>query len=291
MSEGNFHLFGAFALEITPTAPTSATLSQQQAGELAAAIANDLYAFDAKTADLELIIAGAHYDPVELLRPGWPIHAELEQLAARAPKATPEQGSGRIIAFGHHQDKMPGILTPDEEYQGGAMRLLPWVLSGNEQQIHAIGNTLESELMERGMASAKTALLAQSMFGLKVEHARLLTLFDLCAMMALQYEHAGLEPLWPVLETALFAPEKSLLLDAPPEPLLHYTEKEAKLAMFSPLTWCEHYNPDAMCEETSDEDRIDRGFRQFEARQRQYVAVLQAHGIMVNLVQYEQDWV
>ena len=34
---------------------------------------------------LQLVTVGAHYDVVELLRPGWPLHRELDQLAARAP--------------------------------------------------------------------------------------------------------------------------------------------------------------------------------------------------------------
>src|SRR3546814_9062548 len=72
--------------------------------------------------------------------------------------------------------------------------------------------------MERGMAGADTALLAQEAFGLQVEHARYLTLHDLCALMAMQYDHAGLAPLWPVLETALLSPDREAWLDAPPEP-------------------------------------------------------------------------
>src|SRR3546814_20030160 len=79
--------------------------------------------------------------------------------------------------------------------------------------------------MERGMAGADTALLAQEAFGLQVEHARYLTLHDMCALMATQYDHAGLAPLWPVLETALLSPDREDWLAAPPEPLLRYADR------------------------------------------------------------------
>src|SRR3546814_4530153 len=87
--------------------------------------------------------------------------------------------------------------------------------------------------MERGMAGADTALLAQEAFGLQVEHARYLTLHDLCALMAMQYDHAGLAPLWPVLETALLSPDREAWLDAPPEPLLRYADREARIALLT----------------------------------------------------------
>src|SRR3546814_20392207 len=84
----------------------------------------------------------------------------------------------------------------------------------------------ERDLMERGMDGADTALLAQEAIGLQVEHARYLTLHDLCAMMAMPYDHAGLAPLWPVLETALLSPDPAARIDAPPEPPL-YRERVA----------------------------------------------------------------
>src|SRR3546814_5850413 len=91
--------------------------------------------------------------------------------------------------------------------------------------------------MERGMAGADTALLAQEAFGLQVEHARYLTLHDLCALMAMQYDHAGLAPLWPVLETALLSRDREAWLDAPPEPLLRYADREARIALLPPSGW------------------------------------------------------
>ncbi|MFC0676480.1 hypothetical protein ACFFGH_01270 [Lysobacter korlensis] len=277
------HVLGALALELRGDAPVASPhLAQAEAGELAELIAHDLARFAPEAAGLELLTVGAHYDPVELLRPGWPLHRELDQLAARAPRAGGE--GGRIIAFGTHEGRLPGALTPSPDYTGGPLRLVPFVLGGDADTVATVGDAFERELLERGMAGAATALAAQGSFGLLVEHARYLTAHDLAAMMALQYEHAGLAPLWPVLETALLEPEGETWLDAPPEPLVRYTGGEARIALFSPQAWHAHYAPESTCDSDEARERLHRRFGHFERRQRQIAAVLGAHGVAVHFV-------
>src|SRR5690625_1228066 len=149
---------GALALECAPAeGPGVPALSQQQAGALAARGAAGWVAVGADAGDLDLCLVGAHYDPAELLRPGWPLHEELAQLSARAPG----RAGGRVIAFGTHEDKLPGALAPAPEMTGGPMRLLPFVLTGEDAAVAAVGEIFERELLERGMAGADTALMAQ----------------------------------------------------------------------------------------------------------------------------------
>lgn len=268
-------VFGALALELSPGSDAPRVmLSQHAAGALAAWIARDLCGFAPTAARLDLITVGAHYDAVELLRPGWPLHHELQQLAARAPR---DGDGGHVIAFGAHEDRLPGALAPSPEYAGGPLRLVPWVLGGDAAIVADVGAAFERDLIEGGMAGAQTALAAQESFGLRIEHARYLTLHDLAAMMALQYEHAGAGALWPIIETALLAPDSEQWLDAPPEPLLHYAGGEARIALFPPAAWRARYASDA----TDDGDRLERRFEQFQARQRQFAAVLGAHGVPV----------
>lgn len=285
------HVLGALALELRgDAAVASDRLVQGEAGRLAGLIAADLARFAPAAATLELVTVGAHYDPVELLRPGWPLHRELDQLAARAPKHLPPDRAprpsdgGRIIAFGAHAGALPGALTPSPDFAGGPLRLVPFVLGGEAATASAIGDAFERELLERGMAGAATALAAQDAFGLQVEHARYLTAHDLAAMIAMQYEHAGLAPLWPLLETALLEPAGEAWLDAPPEPLVHYVAGEARIALFSPQAWHAHYAPDAACDDDAARERLHRRFGQFEMRQRQLAAVLGAHGVPVQFV-------
>ena len=81
-------MLGALALELRGDAPVARqALAQAEVGALAELIARDLAGFAPEAAALELVTVGAHYDPVELLRPGWPLHRELDQLAARAPRS------------------------------------------------------------------------------------------------------------------------------------------------------------------------------------------------------------
>ena len=67
---------------------------------------------------------------------------------------------------------------------------------------------MEENLLEKGMAQAATAFFAQRAFNAPMEHARYLSLNDLLAMTAMQYEHAGIAPLWPLIESALLTPER-----------------------------------------------------------------------------------
>ena len=272
-------VLGALALELAPgSAAGSVALPQREAGELAALIAQDLARFAAPVAELELVTVGAHYDAVELLRPGWPLHRELVALAARAPRA--DVAGGRIVAFGAHAGQLPAALVSSTEHAGGPLRLLPFVLDGDAATLLGVGDLFERELLERGMAGAATALAAQDRFGLRIEHARYLTVHDLAAMMALQYEHAGLAPLWPLVETALLQPDGEQWLDAAPEPVVHYAVGEARIALFSPDTWRARYATDADVDGTT----LERRFEQFQARQRQFAAVLGAHGVPVTFV-------
>lgn len=344
MGESTIHVFGALALERMPGSGAGRdALAQREAGALAALIARDLAGFEPQAAALDLSVVGALYDPVELLRPGWPLHRELARLGARAPHDRPAPSpasggglgwrpvgagthphpnlpgpraqpsgvpqrasqwlanapphppqagegeiSGRIIAFGTHDGRLPDTLAPSPDYAGGPLRLLPWSLAGDGAVMQCVGEAFERDLMEHGMAGAETALQAQALFGHDVEHARYLTLHDLCALMAMQYEHAGLAPLWPLLETALLSPRREAWLDAPPEPLLHYAGGEARIALLSPDAWRVRYRPDD-AGDSGDDAHLRRAFAHFEARQRQFAALLMAHGVPVTFAHCSGD--
>lgn len=268
---------GALALELRPGAQAGLlALATAQAATLAAAVAGDLAALVPTAADCDLAVLAVHYDPVELLRPGWPLHAALAERVARAPAGG---GGPRVLAFGSHADSLP-LAAPEPAFAQGNLRLLPWLLQAADADAAAtLAATLEEELLDRGMAGAGTALLAQDAFAAPIEHARYLTVHDLAAMMAMQYEHAGLAPLWPLIETALLAPAQSVWLDAPPEPLARYAQGEVRIALLEPEAW--RAGGFAPASAGSDPVRLERAFARFEARQRQFDAVLQAHAIAV----------
>lgn len=269
------HVMGVLALELSGgTSPARGALPQKAAGELAQRLALDLAQWAPAVAQLELTFAAAHFDPAEVLRPGWPLHRRLDELRLRAPGAG---GEARVIAFGAGSDgAVPLPLQADADLLGGQLRVLPFLLSGNSTTVRAVNDQFEEMLLERGMASAGTALLAQQAFEAKVEHARYLTAHDLAAIIAMQYQHQGLDALWRLIETALLAPDQEQWLDAPPEPLLRYCKGDVQIALMEPAAWqLRHGLVDA------DEAQLARDYEYFQARQRQLAAVLQAHGLPV----------
>ena len=75
---------GAVAIELRPGAsPARTALATVDAGDLAQRVARDLARAAPAAASLDFALVAALYDPVELLRPGWPLHDELERLAAQ----------------------------------------------------------------------------------------------------------------------------------------------------------------------------------------------------------------
>jgi hypothetical protein len=266
-------IHGLLAIELKPgAAPARLVLEQAAAENLAAGVANDLARFEAGAAELDLGLLAAAYDPVELLRPGWPLHRELDRLVAQAPGA----GLPRVIAFADREGRLPELLQPRADFAGGALRVLPWTLRGPRTQATRVGEHLEGTLLDTGMANADTALAAQQAFGVPVEHARHLTVHDLAARMAMQYEHAGLGNAWPLLETALMATGEECWLDAAPEPLVRYAGGEARIALFDDESWlAAGFAPDR----SRDPERLGRDFDRFQMRQRQLAALFEAHGI------------
>jgi len=265
---------GAIAVECAPgTTIGREALPQTEAGDWAAAVAADLGRIVPASGDLDMVLAAVLYDPAELLRPNFPLHAELDALAARAPGLA----GGRVMAFGAAADGPPPRLRPDPGLSGGPLRVLPFLLRGPAARVEPVGTELEARLLDAGMAGAGTALATQSAFGLRIEHMRYLTLHDLMAMMAMQYQHAGVGALWPMVEAALFGDDDEILLDAPPEPLVRYAAGRARIALLDAEAWAlGGFAPDG-----GDAQRLEWLFECFGARQRQMAAVLGAHGIEV----------
>jgi len=281
-TDPGMNAYGVLALELADgQAPLRAALTAEQSGELAERVGRDLAKLVPQASELDLVFAAAHFDPAEVLRPGWPIHRRLEELQMRAPGRS--QGP-RLLAFGADANgDVPLPFQADASLTGGGLRVVPFMLTGMDAAtLGAVSNALEEVLLAEGMAHADTALLAQKAFGARVEHARYFTVNDLAAMMSMQYDNQGLAVLWPLLETAIFAPGEDEWLDAAPEPLLRYTQGEARMALFDPAGWCAHY-----AHGKDDCEGLRGVYEQYLMRQRQMAAVLEAHGVPVLFVHCE----
>ena len=266
---------GALALELTPGSAAACTaLPRDRAGALAERVSRDLAALAPEVAVLDLVLLAALFDPVELLRPGWPLHAELDRLGAQAPGAM----HPRVIAFGDAATAQSGLPQPDPQYAEGPLRLLPFSLRGDAGLAQAAAARLEAVLLDTGMAGADTALLAQDAFGATIEHARYLTAHDLAAMTSMQYENVGLGRVWSLVEGALLAPAQEHWLEDAHEPLVRVHGRVAQVAMIEEAGWLQRL-PEA--DRGRGADVLERGFRRFQIRQRQIGALLEAHGLEV----------
>ena len=253
------------ALELTPgDTPPRRTLSRDEAAELAALMAEDLHALVPRVGEARLAVAGALFDAVELLRPGFPVWATLDELARRVPRGHLEN----VVAFGTHEGHMPAQpLEPEAAFADGPMRLLPITLLTPESLADDLSEKLEVELVGRGEAGQRTADWLMRTFGVPLEHARYLSRNDLLALTCVQYEHVNLAPLWTLLEAALLTPyrEESALTARG----LRMRYVEGRVEVQSPTDWLRSQNTDIS----------QRGHELagivFELRQ--YAALLDAH--------------
>ena len=71
------HAIAVFALELADGHVGVDALSTDAAMELGECLAHDLARVAPAAAECDLVFAGAHFDPAEALRPGWPLHRRL----------------------------------------------------------------------------------------------------------------------------------------------------------------------------------------------------------------------
>jgi hypothetical protein len=259
------------ALELSPgEQPRQLTLGREEAAELAALVADDLRALVPEVAQARLALAGSTFDAVELLRPGFPVWATLDELARRIPRGQLEN----VVAFGTHDGHMPAQpLEPDPHYMGGAMRFVPLSLLAPEALAGELSDRLEMELVGRGEAGARTADWLMRCFGIRLEHARFLSRNDLLALTCVQYEHVNLAPLWQLLEAALLTPYRTETVLSARGLSLRYAD--GKILAQSPAQWLAHQSGNVA------ERRHAFAGVMFELRQ--YNALLHAHGLSLQL--------
>ena len=195
---------GLLALELLPDSKLPAlTLPVESAGLLGAAIADDLQRLLPGCERFGLALAAALYDSAQILRPDWPIFTCLGDWYARAQGGAWQPA---ICSLGAAAGAMPDpTLEPDRQLIGSPLLLLPWMLIGPEAQADPVATRIEQVLAETGLAAARTALLLSEAFSIQLDHARYLSLHDLCAISSVQYQNLGQEALWSLIECALLS--------------------------------------------------------------------------------------
>ena len=230
-------LHAVLAVELTEgSVPARLTLDRDAADTLAAHVAADLAALLPGVQHARLLLGGALLDPAEVLRPGFPVHAALEELAVRVPR------TAAVVAFGSHDGRMPiATLMPDAALRGSVLRVLPLVLETDAEHAPALGAALESELATRGEAGMLAADGLMRALGARFAHARYLTQADLLALVCVQYEHRGLAPFWQLIEAALLTPDRVEKTLSPRG--LHCRWDGRGVRIETPAAWMQHRDP------------------------------------------------
>ncbi|MBA2077009.1 hypothetical protein [Rhodanobacter sp. PCA2] len=264
------------ALEPVPGTTMRTTLSRDEAEALAGLVAADLHALLPQVAQARLLLAGALFDPVELLRPGFPVWATLDELGRRVPRASVEH----VVAFGSHEDRMPAQpLEPSPQFADGPMRLLPLSLLAPEALAAELAEQVEVQLVGRGEAGAHTADWLMRTLGVQLEHARYLSRNDLMALTCVQYEHVSLAPLWSLLEAALLTPYREEAVLSARGLALRYAE--GRVLAQSPAAW--------LAAQQGDAAERAHGFAGIVFELRQYAALLDAHALPLRLQAAPED--
>lgn len=246
------------------------SLGRDEAAALAARVADDLHALLPQVRETRLALAGALFDPVELLRPGFPAWTTLEELARCVPRGQLDN----VVAFGSHDGRMPApALQPSAEFADGPLRLLPLCLLAPAALAKELAGQLEIQLIGRGEAGALTADWLMRTLGIRLQHVRYLSRNDLLALTCVQYENVNLAPLWSLLEAALLSPDRAESALSARGLALQYAHGQVQAQ--SPAQWLAAQMGDAA------QRAHDYAGIVFELRQ--YAALLDAHQLPLRL--------
>lgn len=196
-----------------PEASRPALLEPSEAQQMLAHLAADLQALLPEISRCSLIAAGALFDQTQVLRPGYPLFTALEATAA---DRSPERFRPGLVSIGATDGTMPvEALQPLDDIPLGMLQLLPVVIHGPAALVDELGRSMEYRFLEEGQLSPHSATWLSSAFGIAINHARLMTLTDLNALLRLQLEHFGFLPMWELLDAALTGREDRLTVTTP----------------------------------------------------------------------------
>jgi hypothetical protein len=193
-----------------PGAARPRLLGQADAEQMLAHVSADLQALLPDISRCSLIAPGALFDQTQILRPGYPVFQGLE--------AVPTGGGFKpgLVSIGAVDGSMPDPrLQPGDDIPLGLLQLLPLVVHGAPEQVQELGQSMEYRFLEEGQISAHSANWLESAFGVAINHARLMTLTDLNAMLRMQLEHFGFLPLWELLDAAMCESAEALSVTTP----------------------------------------------------------------------------
>lgn len=257
--------------------PARLTLTAEEVAGLVDRVAVDLAKLVPGIEQLGLVVCASLLDPAQALRPGWPLFAELALQYERHARG---REGAHLVGLGSAAGRMAApLLEPEPGLGVGALVVLPLLLLGSSGAIGAAAERLETVLEEQGLAGADTAWYLGRALTAKIEHARYLTLNDLCALTQLQLEHAGMSAGWAMLEAALHdSGEREVAHGDHGTPMVHLPS-----GVYLGIAAIEDLTLDLA--DATPEQRAD-AFALRKLEERMLAALLSAHGLAPTLVRH-----
>jgi len=255
-----------------------ALLERVAAEQVLAHLAADLNAMFPGISQCSLSMAGALYDQTQVLRPGLPVFAALENL-----QHTSNPGSDfkpRMLSIGASGGAMPvKQLQPFDNIPLGLLQILPLLVSGPEPELRELADEMEHRFLEKGQVSAHSAKALEAQFHVSVTHARFMTITDLNALLRLQLEHYGFLPLWELLDAAITPGTGQLEVASPAGPRFKWTDGVVHSYFESFDWWAQHGGGRDL---PAGQHRLQAGYADWTREYRRYLTMLTAHGVRVS---------
>jgi hypothetical protein len=251
-------------------------LEAGDAEQLLAHVAADLNALLPGISGCSLIAAGALFDQTQVLQPQFPVFSALESVAAGRDSDAFKTG---LISIGARDGRMPlAALQPLDTIPLGLLQLLPVLVHGPAGLVAELGDEMEYRFLEEGQLSAHSAAWLEPAFGITVNHARLMTLTDLNAMLRLQLEHFGVLPLWELLDAALTGREEPFSATTGSGQVLEWKNGAVHIPYETFDYWASRGGGS---QTATDRQALAEGYGALTRENRQYLTTLKSHGVEV----------
>ncbi len=215
--------------------PTQWVLNKSTAKTLSHAIALQLAHLYPEIKALKLIVAAGLYDLADILRPQFPVHQTLHQSLIQISQG--KDFIPEVIALSSETPEFSlQTLTPSTQ-RTSPLAIIPCVLLGEDIIISALQNEIESTLMQQPVSNALQQVITTA-FKAQYTGISFASLADVCGLLAGQLIQMGLEPLWSIIQGALFSQPTPLVKQLPSGHYLYWSGQAVYL--FSPME--KYYN-------------------------------------------------
>jgi hypothetical protein len=255
-----------------------ALLGATESEQMLAHIAADLKSLLPEISKCSLFAPGALFDQTQILKPSYPVFKSLEAVSINDDAENFKPG---LVSIGARNGKMPsGDLQPLPDIPLGLLQLLPVVVHGPSGLVGELGQAMEYRFLEEGQVSAHSAAWLETAFRISINHARLMTLMDLNAMLRMQLDHFGFLPMWELLDAALSERPGPLLVKTQSGQEFEWKDGAVHTSYETFDNWA---SSGGGAQFVAERQALAAGYGDWTREVRQYLTTLQAHGLEFSL--------